>query len=136
MRTWLAALAAMLISSTATAQSVEVGTARWDSFPTLRSKPSRLDDETLMTTVETILRTKQCQFKDQSARRFDISVPYAVQFYGTGKVTRVLVGRMDCNPLEQLVGYAVLAQADAGDLLPELDGKARWYSASMNFNLQ
>lgn len=137
MKTCLAAIALVLAGGTASAQSVEVGTARWDRLPALRAKPSRLDHAALATTVETILSSKQCRFDRQSPRRFDISVPYAVQFDDGGKVSRVLVAQMNCAPLETLVGYAVLAQADAGDFEPGPGGgSGRWYAGSINFNLQ
>ncbi|HWK37080.1 hypothetical protein [Sphingomonas sp.] len=136
MKAYLAAIALVLAGGTASAQSVEVGTARWDRFPALQAKPSRLDHAALATTVEALLKNKQCTFAHQSARRFDISVPYAVQFDDGGKVSRVLVANMGCTPLETLVGHAVLAQADAGDFLPGSGGAGRWYAGSLNFNLQ
>ena len=136
MKILVAALAVIFVGSPASAQSVDVGNANWSKLPAVTAKPSRIDTAQLATAVETILSTKQCTLRDQSSRHFDISVPYAVQFDPQGKVSRILVGSMDCTPLEQLVGYVVLARSDAGDYTAGNAGPDRWYASAVNINLR
>ncbi len=128
--------AAVLLSGAASAQTIDVGSARWSSLPLVKAKPSRVDDAALAGTVEEILRSGECKLRGQSSRSFDINVPYAVMLDPSGKAVRVLVSDLQCRPIEVLAGHVVVARSDAGDYLPTGEAKPRWYASAINFNLK
>jgi hypothetical protein len=130
----LAALVA--VSAPAAGQTVEVGRANWSKLPKLEIGDRMFNYEPLVTEVERMLREKQCDLPGQSARRFDITVPYAVLIEPNGQISRVLVSEMDCKPLETLVGETAIVLAQSARPTPSGAQKARWYASEVNFNLQ
>lgn len=128
--------ALMFAAVPAWGQDVDVGKVNWSKLPAVKEKPSRLDYADLVQRVETVLRTENCQIPGQSAKRFDITVPYAVLVEPSGKISRVVVSQMNCTGLETLVGQAVLARADVGDYLPTGEAKPRWYASALNFTMR
>ncbi|UZK64662.1 hypothetical protein [Sphingomonas sp. M1-B02] len=130
----IAAIALSLASTSALAQTVDVGTVNWSKLPALKEREGRLNYADLATKVEGILK-RGCKIPGQSARRFDITVPYAALVEPNGKVSRVVVSDMKCPELEVLVGHAAIARSDAGDFLPTGADKASWYGGAINFNL-
>lgn len=116
--------------------TLEVGKADWDAMPALIKVERRLPYEDMAGFVEQILADKQCKLKGQSARRFDITVPYAVLLEPDGKARRVVVADMGCMPLETLVGNMVADMAETGDFRPSPAKEARWYSSQLNINLE
>jgi hypothetical protein len=136
MKTAIAAIALMFAAAPAFAQTVEVGSANWENLPPIQSKPSRLNQAEMVAQIEAMLRKRECVIPNQSMYSFDLLVPYAVQLNPQGKVERVLVGQMDCKPLEQLVGVAVLAKSDMGEFLPTGENKPRWYGGTLGFAME
>jgi hypothetical protein len=130
-------LAALLIgiSVPAAAQTVETGRANWTKLPKLETGNRMLDYAPLAAEVERMLKEKQCTLPGQSARRFDITIPYAVLVEPNGQISRVLVSDMQCKPLEALVGEAAIAIAQGVQPGPGAQ-KALWYASEVNFNLQ
>jgi hypothetical protein len=136
MRATFGAISLILAAAPALAQNVDVGQINWSKLPALKEKPSRLDYADLALRVETLLQTGDCNIRGQSPKRFDITVPYAVLVEPSGKVSRVVVSKMNCAGIEMLVGHAVLARADVGDYLPTGETKPRWYASALNFTLR
>jgi len=135
MRAAVAAMALLFMGAPAAAQDVEIGRVNWSKFPALKEKPSRLDYADLVLRVEAILRSRTCSIRGQSARKFDITVPYAVLVEPDGRASRVVVAEQGCHPLEALVGDTVLARSAAGDFLPTGEASARWYVSALNLTL-
>ena len=117
-------------------ESIETGMAKWDKLPALKARNGHLPYSQLVESVEKILRRKECQLPGQSAKAFDIEVPYAVLMGADGKVQRVLVSQMNCPALESLVGFTVLARAERGDFTGTGNAQPRWYGDKINFSLQ
>ena len=136
MRNLLALAAMAVLAAPAAAQTVDVGRANWNALPALNTTSTALPMETLVTAVEDILKTKQCKLQGQSYQRFDITVPYAVLLEPNGTTNRVVVGEMNCPPLETFVGQIALERAKLGHYQPTGQAKARWYADKINFNLQ
>jgi hypothetical protein len=131
-------LCAFLLGATApaAAQEIEVGRANWGKLPALELAGPQLAHADLVTFVERLLVNKHCSFKGNTARRFDITVPYAVLLEPSGKVSRVLVAETNCAPLETMVGKTAIALADAGAIKSAPAGEARWYASEVNFALE
>ena len=120
----------------AAAQTIEVGKADWNEFPRLSREDRRLPYEDMVGAVETILAEKACRMRGQHARRFDITVPYAVLVEPDGSASRIVVADMACAPLETIVGNVVADLAELGDFRDAAGPSARWYSSDINFTLQ
>ncbi|HVJ01791.1 MAG TPA: hypothetical protein VM662_06375 [Sphingomonas sp.] len=136
MKTVAVAIALMLTGAPTWAQEVQIGRVNWSKLPALKEKPSGLDYADLALRIGNMLRTDQCKIRGQSARRFDITVPYAALVEPDGKVSRVVIAEQGCHALEALAGEAVLARSAAGEFLPTGEAKARWYVSALNFNLR
>ena len=119
-------------------EAIQTGTADWSSFPGLRMR-GRLPYNQLVSTLAEIIRRGECTLPGQSAREFDVTVPFAVRTDATGRVTRVVVAdtfSATCAPLSGLVGLTVLARARRGDIDPAAHGRAGWYSGAINLTLE
>lgn len=136
MKISIAMIATTFLAAMASAQSVDVGTARWDRLPLVKARPASLNNADLAGRVAGILGSGQCTLPRQSAQHFDFDVPYAVLLSPDGKAERVLVTELKCRPIEELTGNIVLARSDAGDYLPTGETKSRWYASAVNFNLR
>jgi hypothetical protein len=116
-------------------QTLQTGQAKWDRLPVVRAKPGHLPYRELVSRVEEMLRRKQCELPGQSARSFDIEVPYAV-YVEQGQVKRVLVSDVKCPAIQELVGVTVLARAERGDFEPTKEAAGRWFGDRINFTLR
>lgn len=136
MKKMFALLAAASLAAPAAAQTIEVGNANWSSFPKLQKSPRPLSYETMVGNVEEMLAKRTCQIEGQRARRFDITVPYAVFLQPDGKASRVVVADMGCEPLETMVGNLVADLSRLGDFKDSAGDKGRWYASALNFTLR
>jgi hypothetical protein len=127
---------AMLLASAGGSLQVDVGRANWNALPPLKAVERVLPTPDMVDRVETMLDSGTCKIAGQSAKRFDITVPYAVLVEPDGTTQRILVGETGCPALETFVGTVVVAMADAGDFKPTREPNARWYASELNFNLQ
>jgi hypothetical protein len=111
---------------------VDVGRADWDRMPPLKIE-RRLPTAAMVGQVEKILLDGGCKLEGQTAKQFDITVPYAVLVEPDGGARRVVVGETGCAPLESYVGLVVLTMADEGDFRSSGQATARWYASELNF---
>ena len=114
---------------------VQVGSANWDKMPDLKLGTVRLPYWQLVSHVEEMLRKKQCTLAGQSAKSFDITVPYAVLLEPDGKTKRVLVSATNCAPLETLVAMTALAISERGGFKSSGDGQPRWRDGKLTLTL-
>lgn len=129
-------IAALLLAGTAGETQVDVGKVNLATLPRLEAVKRPFPTPGMVTKVESILESGACKIPDQSYRTFDITVPYAVLVEPDGSARRVVVGEMNCAPLETFVGTLVLSLAEQGDFQASRGAKARWYGSEINFNLQ
>ena len=130
-----AALAATPTAPTSDTVQIYVGRADWSAFPAPRLAPRPLPTGAMINRVERILRDRECVIRGQSARRFDITVPYLVLLEPNGTAARVVVEDLGCRPIEDLVGLIVVELGEHGDFRPTGEQEARWYASDLNFNL-
>ena len=119
----------------AVGQTIQVGSAKWETLPPLKEKEAHLPYSRLIPTVENMLRKGECKMPGQTAKSFDIVVPFAVLVEPDGKASRVLVPEEVCAPVGTLAGLVALSRARRGDYLPTNEPKARWYASSINFTV-
>lgn len=125
-------VATLLLGAASGPIQVDVGRAEWDKMPSLKVD-RRLPTAEMVGQVEAMLTSGKCAMKGQTARKFDITVPYAVLVEPDGGARRVVVAETGCAPLESYVGLVVLTMADQGDFRSAGQDRARWYSSELNF---
>jgi hypothetical protein len=128
--------AAMLLSTVSGPVQVDVGRANWTALPPLASVERVMPSPEMVDRVETMLESGACTIPGQSAKKFDITIPYAVLVEPDGSAGRVVVAETGCAELETYVGIIVSAMAREGDFQPTREAKARWFASELNFNLQ
>lgn len=140
MTNWMIALAALLASASPTPATVtndvriDVGNAEWNGYERL-PEPRGLPIPVMVAHVERILRERQCAIGGNSARHFEINVPWIVQVQPDGRVSRIVVADMDCEPLEAYVANLVVVLAQQGEIRAERGTEARWYRSDFSFTL-
>jgi hypothetical protein len=128
-------LAALIAGAPAGDVKVDVGKGNFSAFPALTVKRD-LPSATLVAAVERILTSGACRMPGQTSRRFDITVPYAVEVTPDGSTRHVIVADQGCPALEKFVGEIVLKLGAMGDFAPYKSGTAKWYSSEINFTQQ
>jgi hypothetical protein len=114
---------------------IDIGRADWNQFPLLEPEPRNLPMGAMLDRVETLLRDGECEMRGQSARRFDITVPWVVQVEPDGRFTRLVIADVGCRPLETFVAELVKTLANRGDIRPAAATETVWYGSEFNFNL-
>ncbi len=127
---------ALLLASVSGPIQVDVGRANWTALPPLRAVERVIPSPDMVDRVETMLESGSCKIPGQSAKKFDITIPYAVLVEPDGQARRVVVAESGCPELETFVGVIVTAMAREGDFRPTREAKARWFASELNFNLQ
>ena len=124
-----------LLSSTSPGVPVDVGRFDPADFPNLIKLERSLPHAEMTTRVEKIFADRRCSIDGQSKLRFDITIPYAILMEAEGNAKRVVVGEVDCAPLETLVGQVVVARAARGDFKLQHSEGDRWYVSDLHFGL-
>jgi hypothetical protein len=130
------AMIAVALLGSAPGGQVDVGRINQNSLPSLKAVERSLPTAGMVERVERILESGQCTLQGQTARRFDITVPYAVLVEPDGSAGRVVVQETGCEPLESYVGLVVLTLAREGDFAKSRGPQARWFTSEINFNLE
>ena len=128
--------AALSAQAPAAVQKVEFGHAQWDRLPRVERSGRPLPYLQMVGVAEQVLKDRQCRLEGQSARKFDITIPYAVFLGADGKAERVLVAEMGCAPLQDLVGEVVYQLSDLGDFKTGSPNASRWYADKINLTLE
>ena len=131
----LLAAAALSAQAAAAPERIEFGHANWDKFPRLERSGHPLPYAQMVEVAELVFDEKQCEIEGQCARRFDITIPYAVYLGADGKAERVLVKDLGCAPIQNLVGEVVYQLSELGDFEAG-DDAPRWYPDEMNLTLE
>ena len=128
--------ALMLLTSVGEPIRVDVGRADWSALPPLKATRRPLPTRDMVDRVQRMIETESCKLPGQKAKRFDITIPYAVLVSPDGKASRAVVAETGCAELETFVGIIVAAMAREGDFRPTRETKARWFASELNFSLQ
>jgi hypothetical protein len=133
---WTEIAAAMLLASGNGGMQVDVGRFNMSAMPQLQLSKRELPTPAMVAEVETMFRDGSCSMPSQSARRFDVDVPFAVLVEPDGSAHRAVIGEVGCRKLETLVGLIVEQLAREGSLGRSAGTKAKWFASKINFNLK
>src|SRR5687768_5818368 len=123
--------AAMLLAPAAAPFQIDVGRADWNALPPLKAVHRDMPSPAMVGRVQEMLASGECTLPNQRARKFDITVPYAVLVDPEGRPQRAVVADAGCPALETYVGRIILTMADKGDFKPTDEARARWFASAV-----
>jgi hypothetical protein len=124
------AIAALALSTTAIAQSVEVAGGNWSDFPQVKKQPPiRMADRTMARIYDLLKRGKCERFGD--GKRIKMDVPFLLQF-GAGGVERIVAQRIDCPELESQIGGTLASLVKEGLFKPTAENGTGWYRSTFS----
>jgi hypothetical protein len=130
----LIALALLVSSASAPATTVEVATGDWSGLPELRTRGSDTISARAVARIHEIVATGECSLPGQSKRKLDLTVPFAVQFQPNGTVERIIIPRMNCAPVESIMGRVLLDLVAAGEYRATGENLQGWYRSEISFS--
>jgi hypothetical protein len=113
---------------------IDIGRADWAQVPALDPRPPSVSLSVTAPHIERLLRERECRMQGQTARHFDIDVPWMIEIQPDGRLTRIVVADVGCRALEEYVGDIILQLARQGEINAEPAMEARWYRSDFNFN--
>lgn len=127
------AVAALLVSSAAHAQPVDVGTGDWARFPVARQTGQSQIGPAVADAVQTLGRSGTCRVPGLGPRRVNISVPFTLRFERSQQVERIVVRDVGCPELETLVGRVLQRLAAQGEFVAT--GGPGWYRSVFDLTI-
>lgn len=129
------ALLALLFSAPSLAQAGQLSTATgdWSDIPLIAKRGQQSFSFYNMTRIDAAL-SGECKLREKRSDRFNLKVPFLVEFTPDGRVTQVVVQRINCPTAEQMIGSAVLDLARTGEFLPTGENQVGWYRGEFNLD--
>lgn len=117
---------------TASAATIEAASGNWSNIPPMPATTQMMLGASAMKSIDAAARQGKCPvIGDRNRVRLDM--PVLVQF-GSGKdVKRVIVSKIGCPEVEQIVGNAALHSANAGRFRPTGENQTGWYRGRISY---
>lgn len=137
MKSFALAAALMTIAAfPASAQPVSVAGGNWDNIPAIDAKGEYQMSTDTMERLAALAEEKVCDVPGFKRNRINLTVPFLVQFDAQKTVQRVVVARLGCTRLEQLLGGAALQLSKMGEYTPTGENQTGWYRSELSFSLR
>lgn len=129
----LLASAFLLLSAPAAAQTVQVADSDWSNLPQLRHVSNNHLDSLMLAGVHDVIRRGDCELPGQGRHNVDLTVPFATQIGKDGKVSQLVLKRLNCPTVEGIVAGALLEMLNGGDYKPVVYNQTGWYQGEFSF---
>lgn len=115
--------------------ALPIAIAKFDpaTLPNIKIRPRELPHATMTKLLEEKLRGGECKIIGQSNVKYDLAIPYAIQFGQNGEAMKIVVTDVGCRSIEMAVGEVVASQVGRGDYQPEPDVE-QWFTAELHFS--
>lgn len=114
---------------------VVVGTAKWETMPHFTMKRISGDfGAGAGPTFRGIIDRKACSFPGVTARRYDVSIRYALRLSPDGRIERAMIEDLGCRPLEHLIASMILQKEFRQAIEPPGGTDARWHKSMVRFS--
>ena len=130
----LVLLALLGAATAAPAATVEVATGDWSGLPLLKYRGVEHISSIAISNIHEIVRSGQCDLPGQSRRKLDMTVPFAVHYHPNGTLNRVILPKMNCQPVEAIMGRVVLDLVEGGEFRPTGENSEGWYRSEISFS--
>ena len=130
------ALPLLLAVPTAGPAAVVVESAKgdWSKLPQLSQNGYAHLNEKMQAKLFEIAESKQCPSFTLKLGRLDFRMGFAVQYDAAGKLSRVVLPKLDCVEAESVAGGAILEMLQAGDYSAKGETINRWYQGTLGFS--
>ena len=130
----LVAIALLLGSVQASAATVEVATGDWSALPLLKHRAFESISSRAVARIHEVVATGECDLPGQSKRRLDMTIPFAAQFSPDGTLNRIIMPKMNCAPIENIMGRVLLDLVESGEYAPTGENVNGWYRSEISFS--
>lgn len=126
---------AVLAAQPAIAQSIEVSDGNWADIPFIRPIKPQAIGQNAMDRIDRAITKGKCT-RAGTLSKIALDVPFLLQFDSTGKkVERVVVQRIGCPEVEEVVGVIVAARARTGHYKATGQNQTGWYRSEFNYHV-
>jgi hypothetical protein len=133
-RTLMASIA-LVVPGTAVAQTAEVAEGNWQGIPPMAVSGTGQIGLTSAARIDKVIFAGKCP-KYGRRNYVNLSVPFLAQFDGSGKPTRVVVKRVNCPELEEVLASAALDLVKSGRYAPTGVNPDGWYASEITYYFQ
>lgn len=122
------------VTTSASAQRVEVADGDWSDFPTLEKSQTVSLGDGAMGDIDRLVAAGKCS-KIGNKKRIRMEIPFIAQFTPEGTVERVMLQRIGCPEVETIAANAALYAAKWGRIKPGDSNAAGWYRGFVSYIL-
>ncbi|HEY0445820.1 MAG TPA: hypothetical protein VGD19_05135 [Allosphingosinicella sp.] len=130
----LLALALLVGAAAAPAATVETATGDWSNLPLLKHRGFEGISSRAVARIHEVVATGECTLPGQTKRKLDLTVPFAVHFQPDGTLDRVIMPKMNCAPVEAIMGRVLLDLVESGEYRPTGENQEGWYRSEISFS--
>ena len=130
----LLAMAVLLGAVQASAATVEVVTGDWSDLPYLKQRGSEKISPMAVAQIHEVVRTGTCTLAGQGKKRLNMTVPFAVQFEPNGTLNKIIIPKMNCAPVESIMGRVLLDLVNSGEYRSTGENQTGWYRSEISFS--
>ena len=128
--------AALMMAAAPLAAQVSVAGGNWDNIPAIDAKGEYQISTDTMERLATLAEEKVCDVPGFKRNRINLTVPFLIQFDAQKTVQRVVIARLGCTQLEQLLGGAALQLTREGEYAPTGENQTGWYRSELSLSLR
>lgn len=128
------ALALLLGSFPAAAQTVEVAEGKWNNLPYAKERGLGSISSNAVARIHEVIASGDCEVPGQSKRKLDMTVPFALQFSPEGALQKIILQKIGCAEIEGILGGTVLELVKLGKYAPTGENSAGWYRSEISFS--
>ena len=125
----------LLGAAPASAQTVETALGDWAGVPMAAVRGEKRISSAAIDRMEKIAASGECSVPGLAVRRTDLTMPFLLKF-NEGAVERVVIKRLNCKPLESLMGAVVLQMTLSGDFKATGENELGWYRGEVSISWQ
>ncbi|MBK9431113.1 hypothetical protein [Sphingorhabdus sp.] len=131
----LFALIMMATTAPLAAHSVEAGSGDWTNIPWLAEPAHVRLSEKAMESIDNLVKAGKCDAIGDR-RRIELNMDFLAEFSPKSAVKRLIVGKIGCPEVEQIVATAASQAAEKGWLKPTGENEANWYRGRVTYSFK
>lgn len=120
-------------STSAAAVTVETATGDWSKLPQLEQRGFDHLSEKMQAKLYQIADSRQCPAFALKEGRLDFRIGFAAQYASDGRLSRLVLPKLDCPEAESVAGGALLEMIQSGDYAPTGKSGNGWYQGTIGF---
>jgi hypothetical protein len=127
-------MAAALVAP-ATAQTVQIADGNWSSIPRMIQTDTVELSQATMAKIDTLVAKGKCA-RIGRKNKVNLDVPFLLQFKPNGVADQIVVKRIGCPEVEQVLAGVAVAFAKSGKFRPTGENQTGWYRSEISYHLE